>query len=182
VTVHTTYFGGLGHLAHPDDGDRVIGVVRYPRPFVHRTVDRNVPGVAPPAPLLDAFKSVEEAAETDDAVANPARVAWESMEFGRQYESFLRTDPAAEECVAGLREEYHDVDDLWLVCWEKDVRYCHRRLLAGMIVEGIDVYGRTPDVEHHPTIATVAAEERDDADASEDGDARLTDFADGGEL
>jgi len=171
VTVHTTYFGGLGSVADPHDEDLVLGVVRYPQDFVGRVTDRNVPALAPPQDLLNAFKTVEEAAERDD-LDNPRAVAWRNVNAEARYRAHL--DGAGQQQVLDELRDRLEERDVWLVCWEKDPRYCHRRVLADVLLED-----RDGEVVHHPSPDVLDARE-DDEDADDGPDiAALTDF--GGE-
>ena len=74
MTVRTSYFGGLTGF-EPADADDVFGVVRYPQEFVERLTDRNIPAVAPPVGLQNAYKTVETAAECDE-YPNPPAIAF----------------------------------------------------------------------------------------------------------
>lgn len=168
MTVRTTYFGGIGQF-DPDESAAVFGVVRYPKDFVERVTDRNIPAIAPPKNLLNAFKSVESAAKADDA-DYPSAVAWRSVDFERRYRNYLRTFPGPQHVLDELRDRATE-RDVWLVCWEKDCRWCHRRLLASEVVADLGV-----DVVHHPDPSTLD-EPADPSDESEQArDAALTDF------
>ncbi|MFC3958904.1 DUF488 family protein [Halovivax cerinus] len=148
MSVRTTYFGGLSQF-EPDDDAEVIGVVRRPKPFLDRLIDRNVPALGPPANLLHAYKTVEASAE-DDGAPFPSHVAWQTVDFERRYLSYVRSYPGPCTLVEELRAVATE-RDLWLVCWEKDCRWCHRRLLAKEIVAELE------DVEivHHPDPTTI---------------------------
>jgi uncharacterized protein YeaO (DUF488 family) len=174
MTVRTTYFGGLGSVVEPDDTDDVLGVVRYPQDFVERVVDRNVHALAPPEELLQAFKAVEGAAEDDDNVVNPSAVAWRSVGFEPRYREHLAKS-GQQQVVENVRERLREHVDVWLVCWEKDVRYCHRRLLADVLVDGLDV-----DVEHYPAPDEIEDPEPEDDVDDEPRPVSLADFEDGG--
>ncbi|WP_049901921.1 DUF488 domain-containing protein [Natrinema sp. J7-1] len=171
MTVRTTYFGGLNSSFEPADGDAVFGVVRYPQDFVERITNRNIPAVAPPEELLNAYKTVQEAAG-DNGEPNPAAIAWNSVDFERRYRQHLeRAGP--QEVIGELTDRARD-RDIWLVCWEKDARWCHRRLLADAGVAQLE------DVEivHHPDPSTIPVDTGDDdPDTDDDPDATLTDFA-----
>lgn len=170
ATLRTTYFGGIGSVVEPDEDAEVLAVVRYPQDFVERVTDRNVPALAPPEELLDAYKTVEAAAERDD-YPNPRGVAWESVDFERRYRDNL--DAAGpREVLANVRERLHDHVDVWLVCWEKNPRYCHRRVLADVLVDEVDGV----DVEHYP-----APEEPERDEDTDDGPrpVSLADFNEG---
>ncbi|WP_135806418.1 DUF488 domain-containing protein [Halorussus marinus] len=152
MTLHTTYFSGVNTHYEPADTDLVLGVVRYPKDFVDRVTDRNIPAVAPPDDLLDAFKTVEEAADRD-GVENPSAVAWQGVDFEERYRDHLG-QAGQQQVLDELRARIQQ-RDVWLVCWEKDPRYCHRRLLADVLLEDIDT-----EAVHHPDPTEI--EERDD--------------------
>lgn len=172
-TVRTSYFGGIGPHAEPGDADEVLGVVRYPQDFVDRVVDRNVPALAPPEELLDAFKAVEEAADRDGDVGNPSAVAWTSVNFEDRYRAHLEK-MGQQQVVENVRERLREHVDVWLVCWERDVRYCHRRVLADVLVDGLDA-----DVEHYPAPAEIEDNVVDDETEDEPRPVSLTDFQGG---
>lgn len=107
MSVRTTYFGGLGSVVEPDEDDDVLGVVRYPQDFVDRVVDRNVPALAPPEELLQAFKAVEGAAEADGDVPVPSRIAWEQVNFEDRYRSHLAKS-GQQQVLENVRERVRD--------------------------------------------------------------------------
>ena len=128
MSVRTTYFAALSHgHVDPASDASVFGVVRKSTDWIDEIVDRNVPAVAPPEELLDAYKKVERAAEENDE-RQPQRVAWESVNFAERYRSHLDTNGVSQ-VLSALRDRA-DESTLWLVCFEKDDRWCHRRLLA----------------------------------------------------
>ena len=173
MTIHTTYFGGLSQYGPAAEAD-VFGVVRYPKDFVERVTDRNISAVAPPDDLLNAYKTVEEAAE-EIGEPNPPAIAWNSVDYERRYLEYLERDGpqvAIDELADRARER-----DIWLVCWEKDARWCHRRLLANVVVERLE----EGDVVHHPDPSTIPVDTGDDEpDDSTDETATLREFAEAG--
>ncbi|MFC7047320.1 DUF488 domain-containing protein [Halobacteriaceae archaeon GCM10025711] len=121
MTIHTTYAAALQHgKVEPGEDDLVVGVVRHPAPWFLDSVDRNVEALGPPEKLLSAFKKVEEAAD--------AATAWESVSYESRYLAHLQEDASARHAADHLLERSQD-RDVWLVCYEADERYCHRRLL-----------------------------------------------------
>lgn len=135
--IRTTYVGRLASAGVGDD-DLVLGVVRYEYDFLDRSVDRNVPALAPPEELLDAYNAIREAAAKDESVPNTddeaRRVAWENVSFRERYLSYL--DGAGPQEVLGtLRDRLDDGQDVWLVCLEANEAFCHRRLLAARVVD-----------------------------------------------
>jgi len=136
--VHTTYVGGLPSEDVRND-DLILGVVRYEYDFLQRAVDRNVPALAPPEDLLDAYNAVREAASKDEAIPNHGdegrRVAWTNVSFRERYLAYLdRASP--QEVLANLRDRLDDDGrDVWLVCLEAEEAFCHRRLLAARLLD-----------------------------------------------
>lgn len=128
MSVRTTYFSALSHdIVTPDANAEVFSVVRKPAEWTEQLVDRNVPAVAPPEHLLNAYKRVETAAE-EDGESEPSRVAWESVNFSERYHKHL--DSASLRSVLASLRATAQRTTLWLVCYEKDEQWCHRRLLA----------------------------------------------------
>ncbi|MBP1985931.1 DUF488 family protein, N3 subclade [Halolamina salifodinae] len=156
--IRTTYVGGLAS-ADVADEDLVLGVVRYEYDFVGRSVDRNVPALAPPEELLDAYNAIREAAAKDESIPDTddeaRRVAWDGVSFRERYLNYLdRAGP--QEVLGTLRDRLDDDRDVWLVCLEANEAFCHRRLLAARVVDEepahfSEIYG-PPEVEQDPQV------------------------------
>ncbi|GGL25858.1 hypothetical protein GCM10009037_06840 [Halarchaeum grantii] len=154
MTVHTTYFGGLAGL--DVETDAVLAVVRRPHDFIDDVTDRNVAALAPPESLLTAYKRVEDAAETDGEPL-PAKIAWESVSFEARYRRRLQNYAGANRALSKLRNRLRDGETLTLACWEKNPQWCHRRVLADVLVEPLGDVA----VEHHPEPFVPEPEPRD---------------------
>ncbi|WP_276252990.1 DUF488 family protein [Halomontanus rarus] len=171
MTVRTCYFGGLNSSFEPVNDADVFGVVRYPQDFVERLTDRNIPAVAPPEDLLNAYNAVEEAAE-NNGDPNPTAIAWDSVRYESRYLAYLeRAGPqlVLEELRGRALER-----DVWLICWEKDARWCHRRLLANAVVADLEEI----DVVHHPNPSTIPLDVEESGEETPP-DASLADFVRG---
>ena len=144
MTVHTTYFAALDYdKVDPDEDDAIVSVVRWPAEWTEDLVERNLEALAPPEHLLDAYKRVEEAAEADDDIEDAKQTAWESVNFAERYRQHLIS--ANLSSVLGTLREREHAGDIWLVCYEKDPEFCHRRLLADELTRG-----RKEGPVHHP--------------------------------
>ncbi|MFB6202470.1 MAG: DUF488 domain-containing protein [Halorhabdus sp.] len=144
LPVRTTYFTALSQgQVTPAADDDVFGVVRYPADWIDEVVDRNIQTLAPPERLLDAYKKIEDAAEADGH-EEPRRVAWQSVEFEERYLDHLDS-AGPQQVIETLRDRAID-RTVWLVCWEADDTYCHRRLLAESIRDDLDIEHRQGDV------------------------------------
>lgn len=157
--LHTTYVGGLAGADVHDDA-LVLGVVRYEYDFLDRSVDRNVPALAPPQELLDAYNAVREAAEKDDTVPDDddeaRRVAWKTVSFRERYLDYLEGS-GPQEVIGTIQDRLHDGREVWLVCLEANDAFCHRRLLAARLQEGepehfSEIYEQ-PEREEDPQVA-----------------------------
>lgn len=163
--VHTTYFAALDHEKVEPRGC-VYGVVRQPHDWVEELVDKNLQTLGPPQDLLEAAKRVEAAAEDADA-SEPMADAWEQVSFADRYQTHLQ-QPGARQVVQAVRSDLAS-GDVWLVCYEKDPSYCHRRLLAAHLLEG-----RDQDPVHHPAPS--------ECSESNSRNGRLSDYQQGEEL
>jgi|GEM_PF-6927746 len=144
MPVRTTYFTALSQgSATPAPRDDIFAVVRYPAEWIDDIVDRNLQTLAPPEHLLDAYKKIEEAAEADGH-EEPQRVAWESVEFEARYLEHLDSS-GPQQVLETLRERATE-RTIWFVCWEADDTYCHRRLLAERVREGLKIGPSQGDV------------------------------------
>lgn len=133
-----TYVAALQHdLAEIPEGAALVGVVRRPTPWFHAAVDENVPALAPPADLLDAFGDRREALEMRGVCEEEAHnAAWGDLDFEERYREFLESDSDARDAVVALRERLDSGEDLALVCFENTAKKrCHRTILRE-VVEG----------------------------------------------
>lgn len=129
MTVRTAYARGLqdGSIK-PDPDDLVIGVVNHEMYGIEDVLDRNVEALAPPKDLFEAYKRVEEAADRE--------IAWRSVRFEDRYLDYIESNPSAQHALEHVAELAAG-RTVWLVCYEANDRFCHRRLLRNWI-EGID--------------------------------------------
>jgi len=133
MSVETTYFSALSHEQVTVSNDaRVFGIVRRPADWITDVVDRNIPALAPPDELLEAYKSVEAAAR-DAEEANPQEIAWRSVRFEARFDSYL-SKPGPRRILRQLVDDARE-RPIWLVCFEANEAYCHRRLVAARIRE-----------------------------------------------
>ena len=131
MSVETTYFSALTHeKVKVTQNARIFGIVRRPAEWIDDVVDRNVPALAPPEELLEAYKTVEAAAR-DAGEANPETIAWRSVDFEAQFHEYL-SKPGPRRVLRQLVDDARE-GPVWLVCYEADDEYCHRRLVAERI-------------------------------------------------
>ncbi|WP_458189917.1 DUF488 domain-containing protein [Haladaptatus sp. NG-WS-4] len=123
LDLHHTYLAALqhDHVDVPEDAV-VYGVVRRPLPWLWGEIDDNLPAVAPPESLLDAFKARADEIGHDRA--------WADLEFERRYRNHLRTSDGAQDTMDELRREARN-RPVYLVCYENvEQKRCHRTLLV----------------------------------------------------
>ncbi|UVE51441.1 DUF488 domain-containing protein [Haloferax larsenii] len=128
MSIQTTYFSALTHEKVKVTGDaRLFSLVRQPADWITDVVDRNISALAPPDELLEAYKKVENAAR-DAGEDEPQAVAWRSVQFEERFREQL-SKPGPRQVLKTLVEDARAAP-VWLVCYEADDSYCHRRLVA----------------------------------------------------
>ena len=131
MSVDTTYFSALSHeKVKVTANAKIFGIVRRPADWITDVVDRNIPALAPPDDLLEAYKSVEAAAR-DAGEVSPQEIAWRSVRFEARFDSHLGK-PGPRRILRQLVDDARE-GPIWLVCYEADETYCHRRLVAERI-------------------------------------------------
>lgn len=131
MTIETTYFGALSSGdVNPGEDDVVYGVVNYINDSLIQLVDKNLMWLAPPDRIFKGYKEMEEELGKEEA--------WEKSNFPIIYEDYLYTEGYAREQAKRIKAKAI-VRTVWLVCYEKDDTYCHRRLLKSHIEENIDI-------------------------------------------
>ena len=116
----------------PDEDDAVIGVVQKRTPWF-ADVDANWPSLAPGDDLLDDFHDKRDELEQrdlDDTEAhNKAAVA---VDFRERYHRRLQC-PDAKMRMEDIETMIENGRDVWLICYESEPKFCHRRILKGVI-------------------------------------------------
>ncbi|WP_394348671.1 DUF488 family protein [Halovivax sp.] len=138
-TLHDTYVAALQHgLADlPEDATRV-GVVRTPTAWFHGVVDENVPALGPPTGLLEETKRAKEDLKRRGICDEEAHnAAWERVDFGDRYRTYLAESAAARGAADALSARLADGETLALVCYENTAKKrCHRTILARALTDG----------------------------------------------
>jgi uncharacterized protein YeaO (DUF488 family) len=120
-----TYHAALQHgHVDPAEGDVVLGVVREQMYGFQNQVERNCATLAPPEELLTEFKRVAEEVGHNPAV--------DKVNFRDQYHAHLENDEQQEE-IHEIVELVKEGKTVWLVCYEGEDKFCHRRLLKSEI-------------------------------------------------
>lgn len=129
-SVRETYHAALAHgLVDLPQGTSRIGVVRRPTSWFHGEIDENVPELAPPEELLDAFQQRREDFKMQGMCEEGAHnAAWEELGFEERYREHLDT-PDARAALSALADRVASGEDVALVCYEGDSKRCHRHAL-----------------------------------------------------
>lgn len=131
MPIETTYFGALSSGdVEPDENDVVYGVVNYVNSGLLQLVDKNLMWLAPPDRIFKAYKEMEDEIGREKA--------WDKSNFEIIYEDYLYTEGEAREQAKRIKAKAI-VRTVWLVCYEKDDTYCHRKLLKEHIEENVNV-------------------------------------------
>ncbi|MFA9504251.1 DUF488 domain-containing protein [Natrinema sp. H-ect1] len=131
-TLTDTYVAAIQHdLAElPADATRV-GVVRRPTSWFHAAVDKNLPELGPPEPLLESMRDAEEDMKIQGLCEEGAHnAAWDQVGFGEAYRDHLESDDSARAAIETLSERLAAGESLALVCYENtEKKRCHRTIL-----------------------------------------------------
>lgn len=131
MPIETTYFRALSSGGvEPEENDMVYGVVNYINDSLLQLVDKNLMFLAPPDRVFMKYKELEEEIGKEKA--------WEESNFPIIYEDYLYTEGEARRQAKRVKAK-SIVRTVWLVCYEKDDTYCHRRLLKSHIEENINL-------------------------------------------
>lgn len=129
--IRTTYFGALASgKVQPDDEDVVYSIVNYIPKELLELVDMNMVYLAPPDRIFTKYKKLEDEVGKEEA--------WERSKFELMYEDYLHTEPEAKRQAKQVAAKAK-VRTVWLVCYEKNEEYCHRRLLKEHIEEEVNI-------------------------------------------
>ncbi|MFC7222831.1 DUF488 family protein [Halalkalicoccus sp. GCM10025322] len=135
-SITETYHAALAHgLVDLPEGTSRVGVVRRPTSWFRGEVDENVPELAPPEGLLDAFQERREDLKMQGMCDEGAHnAAWEELKFEERYREHL--DGAdARMALSGLADRVASGEDVALVCYEGDSKRCHRHTLKELLEE-----------------------------------------------
>lgn len=125
--VHTTSFADLTmESAGVGQNDKVYACTNTIDYDLRQLVDANLYALAPPIGLFNNFKDLE--------MRLGESVAWEESHFEERYLDYIRGNDEAT-TVARRVKARAQVRDVWLVCYEPEDTYCHRRLLRDYIEE-----------------------------------------------
>lgn len=129
--IKTTYFGALASgRVEPDANDAVYSVVNYIPEELLELVDVNMAHLSPPQSIFGPYKEMEDEMGKEEA--------WEKSKFEIIYKDYLHTNPEAQRQLRQVAAKAK-VRDVWLVCYEKDDTYCHRRLLKEFLENEVDI-------------------------------------------
>lgn len=125
MPIETTYFGALSSgEVEPGPNDEVYGVVNHINDSLLELIDVNLMWLSPPKRIFVKYKEMESEMGREKA--------WEESNFPLIYEDYLYTTGYAREQAKRVKAK-SKVRVVWLVCYEKDDTYCHRRLLKEYI-------------------------------------------------
>lgn len=133
-TVYESYSHAVqnGSADTPDDC-HVLGVVRRETPWFC-DVDENVEELAPPEDLLDDFHDRREELEDEmDDVTAHNKAFWD-VRFVWRYVKHVSESDEAQSALDRIQRLLECGEDVCLVCYESDVKSCHRMVLIDVFL------------------------------------------------
>jgi uncharacterized protein YeaO (DUF488 family) len=104
-----------------------IAVVSDPTGGIVEAADEFEPDLGMPSKLLNELRKVRSQIDTDDDVRQHNE-AVERLDLKQKYKDYLQSDSAAPK-VEALVERVEDGENITLVCFEKQPKWCHRHVL-----------------------------------------------------
>jgi hypothetical protein len=86
-----------------------------------------------PEEHLKRYWSYRSGFQTNSAVDNPARRAYDEARLDHHYRQYIKRSEEPQKALSQLVRRLRDGEDLTLVCFEKPTEPCHRHLLIDLI-------------------------------------------------
>lgn len=120
-----------------DDLGTTIAVVSDPTGQITEVCDEYIPELGMPEDELNNFRFIRSNLDIDDDIKRHNKAA-EKVELERKYKSYLNSDSNAQKRIQEICERLKDGENITLVCFEKDPKWCHRHILVDYIRSKID--------------------------------------------
>lgn len=114
-----------------------IAVVTDPTGGIVEAADEFIPELGMPEEELNLFRSTRAELNMDDGVERHNRAA-EEVNLSQRYSDYINKDSIAQEKIEGLAERVLDGENITLVCFEKEPKWCHRHVLKEHIEEKVE--------------------------------------------
>jgi len=109
-----------------------IAVTSRPKDL-ERYCDEVMEPLGMPEKHLKRYWSYRSGFQTNSAVDNPVRRAYEEARLDHHYRRHIKQSEKAQRALSQLVSRLRDGEDLTLVCFEKPTEPCHRYLLIDLI-------------------------------------------------
>lgn len=109
-----------------------IAVVSDPTGQITEVCDEFMPELGMPEDELNNFRFTRSNLDIDDDIKKHNKAA-EKVELERKYRSYLNSDASAQEKIDKICERLKDGENITLVCFEKEPKWCHRHILVEYI-------------------------------------------------
>lgn len=100
---------------------------------LERYCDEVMEELGMPEKHLKRYWSYRSGFQTNSAVNNPAKRAYEEARLDHYYRQHIKRSEKAQKALSQLVRRLRDGEDLTLVCFEKPTEPCHRYLLVDLI-------------------------------------------------
>lgn len=109
-----------------------IAVVSDPTGQITEVCDEFMPELGMPEDELNNFRFTRSNLDIDDDIKKHNKAA-EKVELETKYRSYLNSDANAQEKIDKICERLKDGENITLVCFEKEPKWCHRHILVEYI-------------------------------------------------
>jgi hypothetical protein len=122
-----------------DEIGSAIAVVTDPTGGIIEASDEFIPELGMPEKELNNFRAYRSSLDIEDS-NRKHNVAVEETNLEESYRKHLRTDEEAIKKIDNLSERVANGEDITLVCFEKEPKWCHRHILVEKIESKVDNY------------------------------------------
>lgn len=119
-----------------ESNTKYIGTVHSASDDYREVVEENIDALAPDSELFYQFQHMKDQFEDDGKRPEVAHNdAIEYINYPTRYEEQLRSNPDAMDQIRRLRHRLEMGDDIVLVCYCSDGRWCHTETIKSLLME-----------------------------------------------
>lgn len=122
-----------------EDLGTAIAVVTDPTGGIIEASDEFIPELGMPEKELNNFRAYRSSLDIEDS-KKKHNIAVEETDLEESYRKHLRTDEEAIQKIEDLSKRVAEGEDITLVCFEKEPKWCHRHILVEEIESSVNDY------------------------------------------
>lgn len=114
------------------DSETAIAVISDPTGGIVEVSDEYMPSLGMPEEILNEFRKTRAELDIDDDIERHNTAA-SQVKLEERYKKHLKENEDATKKVTELSERVQNGEDITLVCFEKQPKWCHRHILKEQV-------------------------------------------------